>query len=744
MPLRRTRRILSVLLCVIAFLSLAGQAQAADNSPVAGKHNGPVIVIGTSGVRWDDVSPTATPHLWSLLVHGSQSAMTIRNVRRAACPVDGWLALSAGSRAVDLPADPGTLCRRVPSPGSQGYSAVVTGWSGYVAYANNGDFGSKLGLLADQLTQGHVSYAAIGPGAAIALASSADGVVHGAYTAVPADAGALTAAVTAALTNAKVVVVDAGDVRDPVDLSTTDPDSQSGPRAQQVAAIDERVGAVQAAAPANATVIVASLADSGITPHLQVLGITGPTPAGDTPASYLPSLLGSESTRQNGLVQVTDLVPTVLDLVGITPPNDLPGAAILPISTTATPLAARRQKLLDLDAAAIHIQSLVPPFFNGLVIAQILLYGAGTLALRRQWGGPAGRTRVLAMLRRAAIIFSAVPVATFLANLVPWWRASDQLLAIVGAVCVGTLLIAGVAMLGPWRDRRLGPLGFIGGITAAVLAVDVATGSRLQMSSLMGLQPLIGGRFYGLGNVEFALFASGTLMLAISLADAALKLGRRRLAVVIVVLIGAFTVVIDGTPGLGTDFGGPPATIPAFLLMALLVAGVRINVKRLLLIGAVTLAVMVVLSIADWLRPAADQTHLGRFVQTLINGGAWDVVSRKAIANWTILTSSWLTVLVPFGAVFIGAILMRPVAWGAPALQRTYEAAPALKSGLISLCVLMAIGFAANDSGTAIPAIGAVLVIPLLIAASVKTLEIADHEPEQAANQPRTDGATLA
>ena len=41
---------------------------------------------------------------------------------------------------------------------------------------------------------------------------------------------------------------------------------------------------------------------------------------------------------------------------------------------------------------------------------------------------------------------------------------------------------------------------------------------------------------------------------------------------------------------------------------------------------------------------------------------------------------------------------------------------------------MLGIGFAVNDSGTVVPAIGATLAIPLLIAASVRTLELADAD----------------
>lgn len=701
---------------------VVAQSTAAGGAPGTGR---PVIFVGTSGVRWDDVTETATPHLWQLLRQGATGVVAVRSVRAWACPVDGWLAIAAGRRAGDVPRPKSALCRQPGEPSRQGDTALVPGWSQLRAEAEAGSFSADPGMFAGRLDAAGVGYTAIGPGAAIALAGT-DGRVAGSYLHRPRDPGELTALVESATEDSRLVVVDAGQVRDPRDLMPTDPDVKSGERAEQVRRVDAIVAAVIAGAPPTATVIVASMADSGLSPHLQLIAARGPAPPEAAITRYGPSLLGASSTRQLGMVQATDVTPTLLALLGAPAPPDMPGAVIQPQPQQLSQ-DARLRRLLDLDLASTSVRPLVEPFFNGLVIAQILLYGGGAVALRREWVGIEGRRRVLGILRRVAVVFSSVPIATFLANLVPWWRSDYHLTAVVGAVCIGVFAISTAALLGPWRDRLLGPLGFIGGVTAGVLAIDVATGSRLQIASLMGLQPLVAGRFYGLGNVQFALFSSGALMLACALADAALRRGRRGLATAVVVVIGVVAVIIDGTPGLGSDFGGPPAMIPAFTLMALLVAGLRVTWQRVALIAAATVGAVSALSIADWLRPPGQRTHFGRFVQTLLEGGGLQVIERKAVQNWEILTGSFLTVLLPFGAVFVGLVLMRPVAWGAPALQRTYEAAPTLRHALVALLVLVIIGFAVNDSGTVVPAIGAVLVIPLLIAASTRTLEMADR-----------------
>ena len=688
MPVPRPRRVL--LLGLTGLLAVAPGA-AADPVPL------PVVVVGVAGVRWSDVDPGRTPALAALAADGAIGAVAVRSVRTTTCPVDGWLTLSAGRRAAGArtPAapEPGNApCSPVPTSGPVG---PVPGWAGYLAAARAESYGATPGLLGDALARAGVCARADGPGAAIALARG-DGT--------PPPGGA----------DCPLTVIDAGAVRDPDDR----PRGETGPappaRAVQVAAVDARIASALAAAPATARVLVVSLADSGRTPHLQLLAARGP--------GFGPGWVRSSSTRQAALVQLTDLTPTVLRLLGVPEPTALVGS---PVRALPGPASApdRLRKVLDLDLAARSVAALVPTFFTGLVAAQLLLYGAAAVALRRRWASGPTRDRVLTLVRRVALVFAAVPVSTYLANTVPWWRADHRLLTITLVVAAYVAAVSLVAQLGPWRRRPLGAFGAVAGLTSLILAADVVTGSRLQISSLMGLQPVVAGRFYGFSNVTFALFATGALLLAVAVADPLVAAGRRRAAAAIVAATGLLATTLDVAPAWGSDFGGPLALVPAFAVLTLLVLGVRLSVFKGLVIAVSTVALLTAVSVADWLRPADERTHLGRFVQSAVDGGAWQVVARKGEQNLTILFSSVLSVLIPVGALFVALVLMRPSSWGARALALAYDRSPTLRRGLACLLVLLGIGFAVNDSGTAIPAIGAMLAIPLVIAASMRALQ---------------------
>ena len=68
------------------------------------------------------------------------------------------------------------------------------------------------------------------------------------------------------------------------------------------------------------------------------------------------------------------------------------------------------------------------------------------------------------------------------------------------------------------------------------------------------------------------------------------------------------------------------------------------------------------------------------------------------------------------------------------ALQTAYQRVPLLTHGLVALGVLLAIAFAANDSGTSIPPAAGLLAVPLLIAITARAS--GDEVPDPTAPRP--------
>jgi hypothetical protein len=105
------------------------------------------------------------------------------------------------------------------------------------------------------------------------------------------------------------------------------------------------------------------------------------------------------------------------------------------------------------------------------------------------------------------------------------------------------------------------------------------------------------------------------------------------------------------------------------------------------------------------------RTHLGRFVQQVLDGEAGTVVARKAAANLRILVGGPLPLLLVVAAL-AAAWLVRP--GGLLRGGALPTAAPAaLRPGLTAAALALAIGTVVNDSGVAVPAAAAAVLVPL-------------------------------
>lgn len=656
-----TRSLLAALAVVIAgVLGLAPRAQAATPPGV--------IVIGVPEVTWADVDATTTPALFALSRQGALGSLSVKASDPVSCPDDGWLTLGAGDRAS---ADDQRGRRCVASAlnvRATGSGAVVDGFT--AAYRDNArsDDAAKLGALADSLAG---CVAAAGAPAALAAAD------HTGRVSVYGD-DALTAAADRGFLKKCAVTL----------VSATPAD------------VDHVAALVEANAPPGAVLFVVGVSESQpVKAHLHVAIARGPGFSGGE--------LVSASTRRAPFVQLIDVAPTILQLRGAKQPTSMIGQPWRAEPGHARDLdtADHIAKLADLDRAAQHQRDAVIPFWITLVALMIAASAAAwTIAqfpriLRRRKEG-VGRYLALACAWCALL-----PASSFLAGVISWWRAPAPLAVLMVSTAIAAIgLTAFTRWLASMVFRR-GPFGLaaaVGLITFGVVGLDLLTGGHLQIFTMAGYSPLVAGRFAGIGNVAFGVYAAGAV-----LAAAGVALVARRPAQAIAV-IGVLAVVIDGAPLWGSDVGGVLALAPTFCVLAWLVAGVRVSWRRLLAVVAIAVGAIAVFAAADYARPAHDQTHLGRFVGDLLHGGAWSIVRRKALADVRLLFYSVLTLLIPLMVIVAVLLVRRPPAL----LRRTFGDSAALRPALIGWLVVSVIGAVVNDSGVVIPALAVLVVLP--------------------------------
>ena len=693
--------------CLLAALALGAVFAVLGSSPARAQATPArhVVVVGISGLRWSDVSAAATPALWRLAGQGSVGSLVDYAVLPLTCPADAWLTLNAGTRAQSDHTN--AACGAFPAVNPAGTGAVVPAMGSLEAYNNQFHNSPDWGLLAKGVPG---CATAVGSGAALALAGSSGHVAS--Y--LPSAAG-LTAGV---LARCPLTVVDLGAIG-------------SAERSSALASMDAQLARIAADLPAGSTLLVTAPGATTKPPHLQLALADGP--------GYRAGLLDAASTRQPGMVVLTDLTPTVLGWLGgalsaSTGPADPVGAQITrgdrgSLSSTVQSLAGR-------DAAEQVWRDTHDEFFWAYALADaVVLAGIGLAFWPGMSGAAENKRRRRARWWRVAGVFAAsVPVATFLANLVPWSTSAHPAAWLYTVSVALAIVIALAALSGPWRRDPLAPFGVVCLFTLVVLAVDVMTGSRLQLETPFGLSVLEAGRFYGIGNEALGIYGISGLLGAAWLALVALRrpassrASSRRAAVLAVAVVATFAVFASGWPGFGGKVGGTIAMVPCFALLALAVAGVRLNWRRVLLVAVSGLALFAVFALINYFVPVTGKSDISSFAGSSLHGHSGGLLLRKINSNIGSLSVNAFSPLIPIVVAATGLMLWRPSWFGLKTEPRAYAAEPLMRPVLGVLWLLPVLGWFADDSGVIVPA----AVLPFALPLGIGILAAAAYQDHEA------------
>lgn len=642
--------------------SVAGPLPWAKPAVTVPDSGEPLVIIGMSGVTWDDVDSRAAPHLDAFADEAAVGNLVVRTVNSVACPADGWLTMGAGRRAAGG-------CDDIAEP----VDSHIPGWDAYATAAHESSYNPRLGQLSESLEG--VDAVAVGPGAALALADP-DGAIDQWYP--------LTDLEQALRVGAEVVVIDIGN--------------------GDLMELDGRFGtvidAVEAQVP-DARILVVSLADAQRPEsQLQLIMLD----------SAGPGALHSAAIRQPSVVQTADLFPTILQHLGIDPPANIAGAPI----AVAERADARGLVSDKLDQSNL-IRPLMPPFSIAWGILWLGTGAAVVVALRR--------SRPFApWMRYVALMLAGLLPASVLAQAVPWWRwpfPSVTVIALTFAIAA-VLALTAVALARRYAPRAaVAESGILAGLATAILGLDILLGTNLQILSFYGTPPQVGGRFFGMNNMMFTAFAVNALVAAMAWAvgEAGCRAKATRIAAVAILV-----VFIDGWPSLGADVGGPIALVPAFILLGLWMCGRKLTWLHALAIAAVTLLVVAAFAVVDYARPVVEQSHLGRFVHSVLEGEAWPIIWRKLEATFAQFTA--VPILTAVFAVLVAAALALyqvkrqrgprrergplPI----PGFQPRIDGFPALAGAIL---VALVIGAALNDTGLPILIVGLILFAQLCV-----------------------------
>ena len=390
-------------------------------------------------------------------------------------------------------------------------------------------------------------------------------------------------------------------------------------------------------------------------------------------------LLVSDSTRLPGLVLTTDIGPTVLERLGIAVPAEMSGS---PIRTEGE---AESAEVAALEGRLIEVRPRRGPVIGTSVLVWIALTVLAAALL-----GPRAARIGLALLALSAIYLPALLLLT--AALEP----SEWLEALIVGVSGPLLAAATLALLRGWAA-----IAFACGATVVAYAIDVVVGSPLTALSLMGPNPALGVRFYGIGNeleatvAPLVLLGTGAALVAWSRRGsgsgptAALAFGLACLLAIVAFAPGRF----------GADVGAAIVLAVGGAVAAAMVLG-EARRRTLLLVVAAPLVALGALAAADLV--LGGDAHLSRSV---LEAGGFDEVAQVAERRLRLSAASFQNTLgSPFLLVAVGLIAAAVVC--RQRIASWFDGARPALAGFVGAGAAIVIGTLANDSGVLLLMIG--------------------------------------
>ncbi len=387
--------------------------------------------------------------------------------------------------------------------------------------------------------------------------------------------------------------------------------------------------------------------------------------------------LSSDSTRLRGYVLATDIAPTILARFGIEAPDEMSGRP-LRVEGAVDPGAVG-----ELGERMAVISERRGPVIGLSLLVWIVALGVVVAATR----GRAGRGGV----RLVGLAVVLLPLVLLLDAGMESGQAAETLLVMLGGPLLAAALLA---VLGGYRALAVGA-----GLTVLAHAVDVVAGSPLTSLSLLGPNPSLGVRFYGIGNELEALLA----VLVVAGAGAALtgfapQLPGRTAAVVFLAS-GVVAAVVFAAGRFGADVGAA-IVFPLGAAVAAAAIAARRRCSTVVVL-AVPLLALALLALVDLV--SGGDAHLTRSV---LNAGGLGDLADVAERRLRLSARSFARPIVYLFLPLIAVLTVLAVA-RRERLAAWLDGRPAMRAGLLGALAAVLVGTLANDSGALLLEIGA-------------------------------------
>lgn len=258
-----------------------------------------------------------------------------------------------------------------------------------------------------------------------------------------------------------------------------------------------------------------------------------------------------------------------------------------------------------------------------------------------------------------------------------------------------------------FRKDDIKQMGFYAFLTIGLIIIDCIIGTPLMKSGIMSYDAINGARYYGVGNeYEGVTIASAVFALAV-------LLNYKKISKWLAVVLSLVILITSAMPSMGANVGGAISECVAYLLFILLIFDVKLDLKKIIMIGVATVLVVVAFAGLDFLM--GTESHLAVFTNQIIQEGPaaiFNTFGRKIQMNLKLAKSSvWVNILI-VSIIIIGALIFKPSGY----FKKIHDKYPMIFKGFMASFVGCIVTLLVNDSGIVAASTAAIyILIPIII-----------------------------
>jgi len=388
----------------------------------------------------------------------------------------------------------------------------------------------------------------------------------------------------------------------------------------------------------------------------------------------------SKSTKRTGIITSLDIADFVLEKLINTEISSLKEVQV------AVPL----RSMLTLSRKLLNISGMRLPILTWYAILEIICATAGLLFI---FNFNNKNLLLIKLMKITMLVNIVAPVVLLymsvfdISSIIAYFTLFILISFIIATILFLRIKTSIMQFLGAALFVNIG------------IIIDVLRGSTFIKNSVFGYDPIIGARFYGIGNEFAGVFIGSGILLAGCLLQYFKNFAVRKpkTTSLILVMYSSFQLYIMGMPFIGSNFGGTIAGVVGYFIFFSIVKRRKIKLVQLLLLVFVLILVLSSIVVLDLINPS-NTTHVGKFITDIKDNGItvlYDTLARKAEMNLKLIKYTiWTKVLLCI-IVIITIMFFKPVRL----LHGIFKKYTYFTAAWLGISAASIAGLLVNDSG---------------------------------------------